>query len=209
MAAQSDYRVTARLNGIEVAVVQLRLYEALSQPFELRLDVYEERPLLKAISFDKLLDAEAQITLWDGDTPKRRIHGLIAQLEAGKLGVRRRHYRVLIVPNLHRLRLTGDCRIFQQQDVRAILSTVLEDNGIADYRFDLMTRTGKSFFKLCRWDTDENAFSARTSFTSGTLFVWILFCTIAPVFIILEACFCVNSTWVALDSRPELSWVST
>ena len=158
MATQSDYRVTARLNGLEVAVVTLRLYEALSQPFELHLDVYEERPLLKAISFKKLLDAEAQITLWDGLIPKRHLHGLISQLRAGKIGKRRRHYHVTVVPDLHRLQLTGDCRIFQQQDVRAILATLLEDNGIRHYRFDLIERRQKREYCVQYNETDFDFF---------------------------------------------------
>ena len=170
MATQSDYRVTARLNGIEVAVVRLRLHEALSQPFELHLDVYEERPLLKTIGFDKLMDAEAQITLWDGLVPKRQLHGLIAQLEAGKLGKRRRHYHVTVVPDLHRLQLTGDCRIFQQQDVRAILATLLDDNGVIDYRFDLIEPRRKREYCVQYNETDFDFFQ-RLAAEEG-IFYW-------------------------------------
>lgn len=138
MASQSDYRVTARLNGIEVTVVRLQLEEGLSRLYQATLDVYEERPIHDPISFDRLLDSEAVISLWQGDTLQRHIHGNIHRLNAGKIGKRRRHYQVGITADFQRLTLTSDCRIFQRQDVREIIASLLRENGLVHHQFDLI-----------------------------------------------------------------------
>ena len=142
MADQSQYRVTATLGGLDVPVTRLRLKEGLSQPFKAKLDLYDGDLSWKSaqqgnVDFKKLLDAEAVITLWDGLRPVRYIHGVIHKLKAGAMGTRRRYFTATIVPELSALKLTDDCRIFQNQSVEAIVRTLLKEHQILFHDFAL------------------------------------------------------------------------
>ena len=142
MASQSSYRVTAQLGGLDVPVTRLRLKEGLSRPFKAKLDLYDGDLSWKSlkqglVDFKTLLDSEAVITLWDDLRPVRYIHGVIHKLNAGAMGTRRRYFTATIVPELAALKLTHDCRIFQNQSVDAIVRTLLKEHRILFHDFSL------------------------------------------------------------------------
>ena len=142
MADQSHYKVTANLGGLDVPVVRLTLNEALSEPYEAQLDFYDAEYSWRQynqgpVDFATLLDNGADITLWDQDTPVRHLQGVIHQLKAGAMGNHRRYYTATIVPALSALKLTYDCRIFQNLDVREIVSKLLREHGVVFHTFDL------------------------------------------------------------------------
>ncbi|EOG5637485.1 type VI secretion system Vgr family protein [Pseudomonas aeruginosa] len=131
MAHQSDLRFTFRVvDGMEFEVVEFTLDEALSETFRLELDLASPDP---AVNFDQVLDRPALFTLWRGEQPVRYVHGLVSALEQGETGFRRTRYRAVVEPELARLKLSSDWRVFQTQSVPEIVEGVLKQHGILDY----------------------------------------------------------------------------
>ena len=137
MAIQSNYRVTANLGGIDLAVTQFKLEEALSQPFHFELDVVESVYTDQPVRDAALIDKQAHITLWEGDTVKRRLHGIIDRVVEKSEGARYRAYTVHAGPMLDRLGLTANCRIFQLKTVDEIIREVLKQHDIVFVSFNL------------------------------------------------------------------------
>ena len=140
MADQSQYRITAELNGVEVPVIRLHLQEALSEPFIAHLDVYDTGFNHKPLGIENKLDAYAVITLWDGDKPVRYVNGIVHAIEAGAVGTRRRYFTLTIVPEIYSLKLTHDCRIFQNLDVEGIVRLLLREHRVLFLDFALKKR---------------------------------------------------------------------
>lgn len=113
MASQSDYRVTATLVGVELAVTELKLTESLSTPFQLLLDVYQDHRFGRKLPEKGLIDKIATVTLWEGRVEKRHVHGIIENVYEGTVGRRFQHFQITVGPELNRLQLTANCRIFQ------------------------------------------------------------------------------------------------
>ncbi|HBO0987439.1 TPA: type VI secretion system tip protein VgrG [Pseudomonas aeruginosa] len=131
MAHQSDLRFTFRVvDGMEFEVVEFTLDEALSETFRLELDLASPDP---AVNFDQVLDRPALFTLWRGEQPVRYVHGLVSALEQGETGFRRTRYRAVVEPELARLKLSSDWRVFQTQSVPEIVEGVLKQHGILNY----------------------------------------------------------------------------
>ena len=77
MATQSDYRVTVVLGDFDLAVTHFELQEALSTLFCFTVDVVESVYTSPSLRDTDIIDQEIDITLWQGDTIKRRLHGVI------------------------------------------------------------------------------------------------------------------------------------
>lgn len=131
MAHQSDLRFTFRVvDGMEFDVIEFTLDEALSETFRLELDLASSDP---AVDFGQVLDRPALFTLWHGEQPVRHVHGLVSALEQGETGFRRTRYRAVIEPELARLKLSSDWRVFQTQSVPEIIEGALKRHGILNH----------------------------------------------------------------------------
>ncbi|AZC32291.1 type VI secretion system Vgr family protein [Pseudomonas chlororaphis] len=130
---QRDLRFTfSVLSGrMEFEVVEFTLEEAISEPYRLTLELASDNP---SIDFAQVLDQPALLTIWQGTTAVRYVHGLVSSFTQGKTGFRRTRYRVVVEPQLARLGLSSDWRIFQQKSVPEILKSVLAEHGILDYQ---------------------------------------------------------------------------
>ena len=64
MPTSTNTRMTCKLAGAEVMVVSCLQKESLSQPFHVELEVYEHCLTMKKISYQDMLDKEAEITYW-------------------------------------------------------------------------------------------------------------------------------------------------
>ena len=115
---------------IKFDVLEFHLEEGLNRPFTLDIELISSDA---NIDFDALIDKPAAFTIWQGDTPVRRIHGLISDITLGKSGHRYTRYRVLVEPSLSRTRIVSDWRIFQQTPANDILSAVLKANRIDNF----------------------------------------------------------------------------
>ncbi len=124
---------TLMLPGVDdVAVIDFTHREALSEPFELTLNIASREGDLEA---SELLDREATLTVWQDGEPLRRVHGIISEFGRGDRGHRRTFYSLTLRPALWRTSLRQNSRIFQKVDPLTIINTLLDERGITDVAF--------------------------------------------------------------------------
>lgn len=131
--SQNGLRFTLDVDGLmptATAVVSFTLYQNLSTPFLLTVDIASDRAGLTAVSF---LEKNATLTIWQGNTPQRYLHGIITGMETGENNDWQMNYTLTISPPLWRCGLRQNFRIFQQQDIQAISTTLLTENGVTDW----------------------------------------------------------------------------
>ncbi|AMS17060.1 type IV secretion protein Rhs [Pseudomonas chlororaphis] len=150
---QRDLRFTfSVLSGrMEFEVVEFTLEEAICEPYRLTLELASDNP---ALDFAQVLDQPALLTIWQGTTAVRHVHGMVSRFTQGKTGFRRTRYRVVVEPQLARLALSSDWRIFQQKNVPEILKSVLAEHGILDYQQSTHTEHLPREYCVQAGDTD-------------------------------------------------------
>ncbi|WP_416757677.1 type VI secretion system Vgr family protein [Pseudomonas sp. BNK-6] len=150
---QRDLQFTFSVLTAQVAfeVVEFTLEEALSEPFRLTLELASDNG---AIDFGQILDQPALLTIWQGGLQVRHVHGLVSSFTQGKTGFRRTRYRLLVEPQLARLALSSDWRIFQQKTVPEILKSVLDEHGVLDYQPYIHTPHAPREYCVQAGDTD-------------------------------------------------------
>ncbi|NBF13598.1 contractile injection system protein, VgrG/Pvc8 family, partial [Pseudomonas sp. Fl4BN1] len=87
----------------------------------------------------------------------------------GTTGFRRTRYRMLVEPQLARLGLSSNWRIFQQQSVPEILKSVLDEHGILDYQTYINTEHQPREYCVQAADTDLYLFE-RLSIEEGLFY---------------------------------------
>ena len=113
-----------------LTVVKLSVVEELGLPYAIEAEVLgRDAELLP----EKLLTQEVTVTITQhGPSPLvRHFHGVVAEfrkLAPGAAG--RMTYRLVAVPNLWRLGLRRNCRIFQDLTAKDIITKVLQDHGL-------------------------------------------------------------------------------
>ncbi|MGZ0749327.1 type VI secretion system Vgr family protein [Kluyvera sichuanensis] len=131
--SQNGLRFTLEVDGLEksaTAVVRFTLQQMLSSPFLLHIDIASDRSGLTAVSF---LEKNATLTIWQGNTPLRFLHGIITGMETGESNDWQMNYHLTLSSPLWRCGLRQNFRIFQQQDIQAISTTLLTENGVTDW----------------------------------------------------------------------------
>jgi len=126
-------RFTLEVDGlpdISTAVVGFSLYQEHSTPFILEVDIASGLPDLTATDF---LENNAVLTLFQGSVPLRYVSGIINEVALGENNHWQMRYHLTIVPPLWRCSLRKNFRIFQQQDIQTISSTLLSENGITEW----------------------------------------------------------------------------
>ncbi|MEL7293846.1 MAG: type VI secretion system tip protein TssI/VgrG [Pseudomonadota bacterium] len=86
---------------------------------------------------DEIVDKKVQLELYRDNALQRVIHGIVRQFTKGDTGHHHTFYSVVLVPELERLSLRHNSRIFQFQTVPDIVSILLQEMGISDYAFAL------------------------------------------------------------------------
>ncbi|MGM0826517.1 MAG: type VI secretion system tip protein TssI/VgrG, partial [Pseudomonadota bacterium] len=133
MANGSGLHFTLTLPGVDdIAVIDFTHREALSQPFELVLNLASRDGSLDAA---ELLDRDASLTIWQDGEPLRRVHGVVSEFGRGDRGHRRTFYSLVLRPALWRLSLRQNSRIFQKADPLNIINTLCDERGITDISF--------------------------------------------------------------------------
>ncbi|QMJ04438.1 type VI secretion system tip protein VgrG [Citrobacter freundii] len=131
--SQQGLRFTLDVDGLAetaTAVVSFTLYQSLSTPFLLRVDIASDQSDLTAPDF---LEKSATLTVWQGTVAQRYLHGIITRVESGENNRWQMNYTLTLSPPLWRAGLRQNFRIFQQQDIQAISSTLLTENGVTDW----------------------------------------------------------------------------
>lgn len=119
------------LSGTAFLVVDFTARERISTPFEIDLTVASE----EEFGFDSAVGKPALLTVM-GESEDRYFHGMVYKFIQIGLSGRFYLYQVRVVPQIRRLSLKQDCRIFQDMNVPDIVKQVLIDGGITSDRFD-------------------------------------------------------------------------
>ena len=112
------------------AVVNFRLNQNLSFPFVLVVDVASQSFDLEA---KNLLEKNATLTIWQGPKALRHVKGVIASFGMKENSRWQILYQFRIQPQLWRCGLRKNFRIFQQQNIKAISTTLLNENGVTEW----------------------------------------------------------------------------
>ena len=126
-------RFTLKIDGLPemtTAVVGFSLYQRHSIPFVLDVDIASGLPDLVATDF---LEKNAVLTIWQGAVAQRYVSGIVNEVSLAENNHWQMCYHLTIVPPLWRCGLRQNFRIFQQQDIRAITSTLLNENGVTEW----------------------------------------------------------------------------
>ncbi|MBC8952157.1 type VI secretion system tip protein TssI/VgrG [Xenorhabdus sp. PB62.4] len=115
-------------------VTNFTLTEDLSYPFQLNVGLASANP---AIDFSDVLDRTATLTILQEGVEQRSISGMVAQFEQGNIGLHQTTYQMSIRPDLWRTTLRQNSRIFQQLDIKTIITAILKEHGIRDVVFSL------------------------------------------------------------------------
>ncbi|MFJ7010021.1 type VI secretion system Vgr family protein [Pseudomonas putida] len=168
MPSQSDLRFTFQplVGRSEFEVVSFELDEAISTPFQLKLELvsFEDD-----VDFGQLLDKPVLFTIWRGERPLRYVHGLVSTFSQGETGFHRTRYRALVEPVLARAGLRSNWRIFQQQTVPQILEIMLKRQGITGYELKSIDKHEVREFCVQAGETDLD-FIARLAAEEGFVY---------------------------------------
>ena len=118
------YLFTVRDHLVAWRVRRVELHEALSEPYELRVELLSDDPELDP---ETLLGADACLTLARDDHPARDVLGLVLRVEHLTRRNDRQHLRLHVGPALALLTHETDSRAFQHLSVPQIVQSVLED----------------------------------------------------------------------------------
>ncbi|WP_447046027.1 type VI secretion system tip protein TssI/VgrG [Vreelandella sp. H-I2] len=165
--ASTGLQFTLTLPGVdEIAVIDFTHREALSQPFELSLNLASKDGNLDAA---ELLDREATLTIWQDGQPLRRVHGIVAEFGRGDRGHRRTFYSLVLRPALWRLSLRQNSRIFQKVDPLTIINTLCDERGITDVSFAVKRELAEREYCVQYRETDL-AFIERLAAEEGLFY---------------------------------------
>ena len=127
-------RFTLEVDGLPpdaFAVVSFHLTQSLSSLFSLDLSLVSQQFL--SLEFAQVLDKMAYLTIWQGDEVQRRVKGVVTWFELGENDKNQMLYSMKVHPPLWRAGLRQNFRIFQNEDIKSILGTMLQENGVTEW----------------------------------------------------------------------------
>ena len=127
-------RFTLEVDGLPpdaFAVVSFHLNQSLSSLFSLDLSLVSQQFL--SLEFQQILDKMAYLTIWQGDEVQRRVKGVVTWFELGENDKNQMLYSMKVHPPLWRAGLRQNFRIFQNEDIKSILGTMLQENGVTEW----------------------------------------------------------------------------
>ena len=127
-------RFTLEVDGLPpdaFAVVSFHLNQSLSSLFSLDLSLVSQQFL--SLEFAQVLDKMAYLTMWQGDEVQRRVKGVVTWFELGENDKNQMLYSMKVHPPLWRAGLRQNFRIFQNEDIKSILGTMLQENGVTEW----------------------------------------------------------------------------
>lgn len=142
--SKSSFAFEVSDSPFETKVVNFEVIEKLSHPFEVTVFLASEED----ITFNDMIGKEALLTLFSNEAD-RHFHGIIRKFyHSGNYG-RFNLYTATVVPSLWLLSLEEDCRIFQNQKLTSIISTILIDSDITADRFEFRLKNKEIEKKYC------------------------------------------------------------
>ncbi|HIC1895471.1 type VI secretion system tip protein VgrG [Citrobacter freundii] len=127
-------RFTLEVDGLPpdaLAVVSFHLNQSLSTLFSLDISLVSQQ--LLTIDFAQVLEKTVHLKIWQGTEIKRRVKGLVTFFEQGENDSHQTLYRMKVRPALWRAGLRKNSRIFQNEDIKSILGTIVQENGVTEW----------------------------------------------------------------------------
>jgi type VI secretion system secreted protein VgrG len=161
--------IASPLGRDTLLLTDMRIVEALSEPFRLSLTVLSQRPDL---GWDELVGKPVDIALaLTEDTKPRYFNGIVARMAAGGPAPRgQREYRLEVVPWLWLLTRTADCRIFQNKTAVEIAKEIFDELGLRDYDVAGVRRTLESRDYCVQWRESDFDFVSRLLEEEGVFY---------------------------------------
>jgi type VI secretion system secreted protein VgrG len=106
----------------------------------------------------QMVDSKALLEVIRSGEVVQKVHGIIRNFSKGDTGHHHTFYSLTLVPSLERLSLRQNSRIFQQKDVKKMLSTLLDEMGINDYAFSVKRALSEREFCVQYRETDLDFF---------------------------------------------------
>lgn len=88
---------------------------------------------LLSIDFSQVLEKTAHLKIWQGTEIQRRVNGIVTWFEQGENDGHQMLYSMIVRPPVWRASLRQNSRIFQNEDIKSILGTILQENGVTDW----------------------------------------------------------------------------
>ncbi|GAA5644942.1 MULTISPECIES: type VI secretion system Vgr family protein [Vibrio] len=154
MVNDVEFKFEVLGTGHEFRVESFQVTEELSKPFHVSLSLLS---LDADITFDALIRKPALLTLYgQGAGSARLFHGVVNEVRYLGQGRRFARYQVVLVPQFWFLTQRQDCRIFQHKAAPDIISEVLDDASVTDYRLELSGTYPPKEYVLQYRETDSH-----------------------------------------------------
>ena len=127
-------RFTLEVDGLPpdaLAVTSFHLEQSLSSLFTLNISLVSQQ--LLSIDFSQVLEKTAHLKIWLGTEIQRRVNGIVTWFEQGENDGHQMLYSMIVRPPVWRASLRQNSRIFQNEDIKSILGTILQENGVTDW----------------------------------------------------------------------------
>lgn len=141
--------ITHPLESDDFNVRRVRVREHFDEPFEIVIDLVSQKP---DIDFRDLIGKSVGIGVAFGGENDRSFHGIVKTFENQETPHFQKkavtHYRMVLVPKFWLMKLTTDCKVFQDMSVLDIVQEVLGDNEISDFEINCQ-QAGKTVREYC------------------------------------------------------------
>ncbi|QLR77509.1 type VI secretion system tip protein VgrG [Citrobacter freundii] len=127
-------RFTLEVDGLPpdaLVVASFHLEQSLSSLFTLDISLVSQQ--LLSIDFSQVLEKTAHLKIWQGDEIQRRVNGIVTWFEQGENDGHQMLYSMKVRPPVWRAALRQNSRIFQNEDIKSILGTILQENDVTDW----------------------------------------------------------------------------
>ncbi|WEJ84577.1 type VI secretion system tip protein VgrG [Kluyvera intermedia] len=130
----SGLRFTLEVDGLPsdaLVVTSFHLSQSFSSLFSLDISLVSQQ--LLSMDFSQVLEKPAHLKIWQGTEIQRRVNGIVTWFEQGENDGHQMLYSMRVRPPLWRAALRQNSRIFQNEDIKSILGTILQENGVTDW----------------------------------------------------------------------------
>lgn len=148
------------------SVVAFEGEEAYSSLFTFNVSLVSSLP---QIDFGSVLDYLGTLSIYQDGVLVRTFTGMVVEFEKGETGFHQTHYQIQIRPEFWRTTLRTNSRLFQQQDLKTIVGTLLAEHGITQYAFNFKYSHPVREFCVQYQETDY-AFLSRLLAEEGIFF---------------------------------------
>jgi type VI secretion system secreted protein VgrG len=152
---QAPHRIEIRtpLGHDALYLIAIDGHEEYSRLFHYSLEMFSD---LEDIQPADIVGKNVSLVVKFPDDSQRFFNGHMQRFTHIGVGDRGTQYRGEVVPWLWFLTKTADCRIFQEKDVKEIITKIFDDLGFSDYEFKLQGHHPKHEYCVQYRETDFN-----------------------------------------------------